>query len=61
MPAETGVPKLKRSIGRNLKSERDGWAKDIGVIPYVWLAFYVLAVTSSLLSQRPPATVATAN
>ena len=57
MPFETDLP----SIGRDFKSERDGWGKDIDVISYVWLAFYVLAVTSSLLSQSPPATVATAN
>ena len=59
MPAKTGLP--SRSIGRHFKSKHDGWTKGVGVIPYVWLAFYIFAVTSSLLSQRPAAPVATAD
>lgn len=61
MPAETGWPKRKQSINREYKSEREGWTKDVGVIASVWLVFYVLAVTSSLLSQRPAASIATAH
>jgi hypothetical protein len=59
MPSDTEWRDLEHGMGRDahkLESQRGG---NFGVILGVWLAFYVLAVTHSLLSY-PAAPVATA-
>jgi hypothetical protein len=62
MPFETDWPRLERGTGRQLTLEREGRGNRVGLIAYVWLAFYVLAVAGPLLSQHFAAVpVATTN
>ena len=61
MPSKTGWRDLEQSIGRDaFKLDSTTRGGSAGVILCVWLAFYVLAVTHTLLSQRVVAPIATA-
>lgn len=53
MPSKPDSRELERCIGQDaFKIGSGGLGGSVCVICYVWLAFYVLAVTHSLLSQR---------
>jgi hypothetical protein len=62
MPSKTDWRDLEQSVGRDAyKLESAGRGGSAGVILGVWLAFYVLAVTHSLLSYRAAAPTLTAD
>lgn len=53
MPSKTGWPDLEQSIGRDaFKHDSTTRGGSAGVILGVWLAFYILAITHSLMSPR---------
>jgi hypothetical protein len=59
--SDNGWTHLEHSVGRDAyKLESIEGRSKIGFIAYVWLVFYVLAVTHSLLSPRFWPTVITA-
>jgi hypothetical protein len=61
MPSKIDWRDLEQNIGRDAyKLESQIRGGSVGVIACVWLVFYVIAVTHSLLSQRAAAPVATA-